>query len=313
MEWTARLPDEVWRAVLTPQAGANFFHTPEWAEVVARCFPGSRVEYLCGVRDGRYLVLTAVSIRRPWPLTPSLLSMPWHTTGGPLKEGGGLTQADAAAVATALLARRSTTVAVVSRADEREPAWRLPGFRRRAFATRALSLDAGYEHVFTRVFTRRLRKAVHKAESLQVRAELDDTGDRIADYVALTRAHGRTSAGEGRHLERLLPELLLRPGARLYVAQREGRLLSGMVVLAGAAEWYCWQGATSPEGRLCQANAQLFAAVARDAANHAAPRLNLGPSRGLPRVDFFKASTGAAELRYWVDSAGAWFARLLGR
>jgi Acetyltransferase (GNAT) domain len=248
---TSPAPRDLWREVLAADPNALVFHSPTWLDFVCSAASYEDASRLYELPDGRRLVLPMVRQRRlPGPLANEASFPPAWGIGGMVALGG-IRPADAAAVFFDLAGRNviRTTLRPGPRDAEAWDAARPSNAVVVPRLAHILSLEGGFERVWSERLTAGARRSVKKAERSGVTVE-SDTSERLLSifFDLFSRSLDRWAAQqhEPRALARLRGyhrdppkkfQLMARTfgeAFRVWVALVKGRPAAAILTLRGA-------------------------------------------------------------------------------
>lgn len=180
--------------------------------------------------------------------------------------------------------------------------------------TRVVALEADYGVVEAR-FEARIRRQIRQSREKGVTIRIADA-DAARAYHAL---HARLAAERGGYdfvypADLFVELVALGDAVRLYVAEREGRLLAGALFFHDGDSLVYWHGAMDREFSNVYPTHQIFDAAFRWGAGLGASFVNMGGSVGIASLEAFKDAWGARVVwnrQYtWRNPAWAALARL---
>ncbi len=182
-------PREVWRHLLCADPGALPTQTPEWTDWLCRTRGWTDASRLYEVPGGRRLLLPLVArVQAGLPVTAE--SMPYgFGYGGPLVEGGKVTEAEAATVLSDL-AGHAVLRARIAPDPVIAETWNRAAPRsvvRVQFLAHVLDLEGGFDHVWSKRYRQGARRKVRRADKqpLDVRQVRD--GRLVEAFTELNR------------------------------------------------------------------------------------------------------------------------------
>ncbi len=291
--------EEAWRDC----SYSTFFHSPEWARLWSD-YAGKRVRpspQLVMFSDGKRALLPLSFEHRAGGLLSRYASSPQGTYGGWLS-------ADDLELPHALLLMdwltRSQRYSLVWRLNPYEPLAFRAGMARniqcKRDETHALRLTSNPEEVFRRfkaTFRSQIKKAAARAEfSIEPASTLDDWRAYFEIYQDSQRRWGEDPAGG--HAWSLF-ELFFRlesPHVKLWLARRNGRVVSGDLCLYAKKHVAYWHGATLHDELASNVAKLLKHEIIKDACTRGFSWFDFNPSAGLDGVKFFKQGFNCEEL-----------------
>lgn len=311
---------QAWQEIVDSHHDLAVCHLPEWMDCVREAGPFSDASRLYLAPDGRRLLLPLAKRRHlSGPLSLYDSWPPYwegaRDSGGLIAEHGIVTPQDVRDVIADLAALPALRTRVVpSTADAGVWAASAPAsVARTAMSAYVVDLSGGFEAVWTERFSKKARYKSRKAERDGIVVEMDTNGRLLREFGALyQRSVDAWSQAyflptplarrviDGRHPHAKLEVVARRLGSRcqIWIARREGRPVSGIVVLShGAAATY-WKGAT--DKALVGASGAtdlLHRRAIEEACRAGRSRYDLGVS-GLASLTAFKMSIGATRQDY---------------
>ena len=307
-----------WSRLVEQDEAATFFHTPEWADVLASTLPGFRQSHLAALEDGRLVGVMPV-LERPRLGATTMESMAFGTFGGPV------VAADAPGAAEALLsefadAARSSKVGLAQVVDRggRVNDGDLPGFVREDDAVQVVRLDADYDQVFGR-FHRSARNKIRKALKSGVSVRRAEGEDDFLAYMAVLEVCGRewnVKPAPGREFFSALSELS--PDAvQMWLAVHDGDVIAGDLNFVSHGVVMNWGNVSTEAAKSLAPNDLLHGHAIEQGIADDHSLYDLGSSAGIEGVRSFKARFGTVDVpiaRHVAEKA--WYRaakRLAGR
>ncbi len=180
--------------------------------------------------------------------------------------------------------------------------------------THVLDLTCGYDQLWRRSFTDRTRNMCRKAQraGLEVAAQ---SGERAVDayYDLYARNSVQRGYASPPYPRRLFHALLATGAAELWSARVNGELIAGAVLLRGSEDLLYWSGAMDRERRSAAPSNAVIRAAIESACERGYAYFDFGSSNGLPGVEAFKRSFGAAAKPYTTISLSSWPYRRIDR
>jgi Acetyltransferase (GNAT) domain len=192
--------------------------------------------------------------------------------------------------------------------------WHQEGLVRWRIHTHALDLGAGFDAIFAgtgRSLRRLWRNADRTGVSVTLASTLQDVDEYYEAYLDSVRRWGDTAIS---HYPRELFHALFElqedgRGVRLWVGIRDGRVVSGVLVLHQGAHCVSWQAATHSEHLRSRASGLVYLSAIRTACEEGLRWFDFNPSGKLRGVELFKESFGAKRLPFDMYHSAA-FSRL---
>lgn len=281
---------EEWDALWGACAHATFFHSRAWAEAFAASMPGSaRPDARIARFDDGLEALLPVSLR-----SGTTLASPAGCYGGWVsRDRLGAEHADA--LVPVLLGLHPGIRWRIHPYDPLQAA-RVPDGAR-PDTTHAVRLDEDFDRVL-----RRWRKG-HRAAARQARREGVEV--RLAKSEGDWRAYFDVYEGSlrrwGERATSRYPWQLFRAlsrdgGVRLWIAEREGRLLAGALCLHARSHVVYWHGAARADAFPLRPVHLLVRTAMQEAQQQGCAWFDFNPSGGQPGVAAFKRHFGAEEI-----------------
>jgi hypothetical protein len=314
-------PRDEWLALLARDAEALPFQHPGWTDAVLETSGGRDASRLYELPSGTRAVLPAVA--RPGGVvgrragTVSLASQPFGWgMGGLVVPGRDLAPTDVAAV-FADLASSGPLLATLRPAPRRGPVYRAaaaPGALPMAHTAHVLDLAGGFGTVWEERFSGKARRAVRKAERLQVTVEWDGSGRLVPVFDELYRRSVQRWA-EQQHEPVWLARARARRNdparkfaavatalghsCRIWVASVAGQPAAAMITLHWGEHAVYWRGAMDKEvAGPARANDLLHRLAIEQAIADGARHYHFGDSAPGSGLAQFKESFGAVPIPY---------------
>lgn len=293
---------EEWDAHVCACAGANAFHSTEWARALEEAFPQYRLERWSAVRDGERAGLWAGFSFAPAPFLSFSEALPWNLPGGllPLQP---LSEADIEAALNAWenMARSRGQSGLTLACSLDEAVLKRAGFSlKERKTTHRLRLPADAEALWNNNYKGNARTDIRKARKSGAAAREASTEADAAAFYAIYAETMRRFGSPAKPFA-LVRRLALSPIGRLTVAEREGRIAAGLLLLHYAREASVWMAAGTLESRPFAANRLLYDDALRWAVERGYERVDFGASPpNQPGVAAFKASFGASAFEFGV-------------
>jgi hypothetical protein len=268
-----------WSAYLSRRPDATLYHTLRWRDLVVEVF-GHAPLYLMAERAGEVVgVLPLFAVRMPL-LGCKVISLPYDVgSGGALAEDA----ATESLLVEAAIARARALGAryLELRCEEERSALHALGLHvARPVSISEMWLQDGAGAVWSRV-EKDHRKSLRKAES---RGVVVRAADRASDFDAFYDVYLQTfrefgTPPYGPHYFPALFERLHEDGsARVFLAEREGRAIGGLVAFCFGRRWVSKFAACLPEAIPLRAYPALYGAALEAALANGAERLSWGTS-----------------------------------
>lgn len=315
---------ETWQAVLAADPHALVSQTPAWLDCVCALGRYADVTRAYRAADDRQLVLPLCGLRGMPAAAAVEGSMPggW-SSGGLLCSQGRATPADVTAVVRDLSSSGALRIAVhpSPAADHAWAAAVAARLRRTSHMVPILDLAGGFDEVWTRRFSRKVRSWCRKAER-RITVEWDDSGRLIPVFDTLYRqsvvrwatqqreplalARWRAQRQNPQRKFELVAERL-GPTCRVGVAWRAGEPAAAIIVLEHGEYSKYWRGAMNKELAAGTGANELLHRMAIEHACLTGRRFyDMGETRPGSSLARFKRGFGAED----VESGGYYFERL---
>lgn len=285
--------------LLAEDAAATFFHTPSWSRFLETAHGDHEAGRLVAT-DGDHVVGYLPYVRRSRMGLSLIESMPFGTYGGPVLGRNAPEGTGAALVSAYADLARSPGVAMAQMVDvsgrDLDPSGT---FEHETGTMQVVDLADGYEAALER-FRPSARNKLKKARKAGVSVRRARGRRDFLAYHALLEESAARWGTEPPHdasfFERLAE--VEHDGVRMWLAEREGRVIGGDLNFALNRTIMNWGNASSDEGREHASNNLLHAHAMKLGCEEGYEVLNLGASRDLPGVRAFKASLGARDATY---------------
>lgn len=293
--------EEEWDALIGACDGANAFHSTEWARALEEAFPQYRTERWAATRGGERAALWSGFSFAPAPFFSFSEALPWSLPGGllplqPLSD----TDIEEALYAWEKAAKSRGQCGLTLTCPMDESVLKRAGFSlKERKTTHRLRLPADAETLWNN-YKGNARTDIRKARKSGVTTrEAEGEADAAAFYAIYAetmRRFGSPAKPFG-----LVRRLALSPIGRLVVAEREGRIAAGLLMLHYAREASIWMAAGMLESRPFAANRLLYDEALRWAVERGYEHVDFGASpHDQPGVAAFKASFGASAFQFGV-------------
>lgn len=286
-----------WDAVVVACPSACAFHSSEWKRAVNCAFPQYRGQDFWVKRDGKRIGGWSGFVFQPMPFFSVWEASPWNLFGGylPFSEEDPL---DAGILgAWESEARRGGACRLVLTLypsnQEEDPLVSEAGFQLvERKTTHVLKLPKSPEGLWN-AYKGSVRTDVRKSRNAQVRVRRTKKPDEVREFY---RLYAATMArfGSLAKPESLVQCLVASPLGTLWVAEREGHIVAGLLTLAFARTMTIWMAASLVEERRHAPNHALY---------HAA--LEYALAQGYERVDFGASPPENRGLMAFKESFGA--------
>jgi Acetyltransferase (GNAT) domain len=257
---TSPVPAPVWESVLARDPGAVVSQSLAWRDAVLADGRYRDTSMLFEFPGGRRIVLPMARPRRRPPWASGTGSWPggWGV-GGPIAEGGQVTQAEAEAVLARVARLPAVTVQIQLRHDPCA-AWlsAASAFEAGRRGCHVLDLEGGFGQVWQRRFRGTARTAVRKAERSGIEVDVDHSGRLLPVFYDLYRksqerwaarqhepvwlARLRTARSTSQRAMSLVCDRFGKDCA-IWVARSQGIPVAGIIVLTSQGCAKYWRGA----------------------------------------------------------------------
>ena len=308
-------PRDAWHALATVDPDTLTTQTPAWIDCI--CANGSYVDAsrLYEFRDGKQVLLPLVQKRWLPHQLNTAASMPNAWGIGGTITSGSLQSEDLEAIFSDLQQEKYLDVHVRPN-PLRGQIWAAARLERTVAVPRVahvLSLEGGFDEVWSRRFKQAARAKVRRAERMGVEVECDTTGrlvpvfyqlfekslERWADHshephwLARWRGHQRDSMDKFMSIARILGE-----ACRVWVAWHQGQAVASLIVLQGANAHYTRGAMNLALAGPTNANYLLQKHAIEDACNHGCRSYHMGETGNSESLAFYKSRFGAVAHAY---------------
>jgi len=291
-----RITEDVWVDVARRCPWATYFHTPSWASVITATFPQYSVASMgFELEGGLRGVLPLVCRKKKGVLVKKTdcKSMEPGVYGGIIADGDP-SRNDIARVTEYLCSRKGSVGRIVE-----TPFKQLnlaSPFISKELTTHILDLTGSYDAV-RKGFNRGQKSNINQAKKKSVAVRRADNKKDIETYCDI---YYRTVERWGKAKEEAYPrELFLNlfaladPNACFWLAEAEGEIIAGILVLAWNKNIVYWHGCSLQKFFKHYPNNLLHAAVIEWGCANGYTAYDMGASMGLEGVIRFKESFGA--------------------
>jgi len=287
---------ELWQELAERCPWATFFHTPAWAEAVAAALPDYRVEGIGFFDEGRPPVVLPAVVRARRRLLRTALdykSMEPGVYGGFIAEQPLLPQ-QLNDLCGSLRSLKKSSGRIVETPGV--PLGLQPPFVAKAMTTHRIALGRPYAELAA-AFSRGQQSNISQARRKGVRTRTAAAEEDIRHYYELYRQTLRRWESPRGSVYPL--QLFLRlhrqrdSGAHFWLAEADGVIVAGIVVLAWRRTLLYWHGCALQEYFKYYPNNLLHATVLEWACARDFEYYDMGPSMELDGVARFKESFGA--------------------
>lgn len=292
---------ELWQELALRCPWATYVHTPAWAEAVAHALPGFRVEGIGFFDEGQPpVVLPAVARpkKRLLRMVRDYKSMEPGVYGGFIAEQP-LQPQQISGLCAALRSLKKSSIRIVETPDM---PLNLPApFVAKAMATHRIALGRPYAEVAA-AFSRGQKSNLSQARRKGVRVRVAAGEEDVRQYYELYRRtleRWESARGSVYPLEFFLHLYRQRDtGVQVWLAEADGVVAAGIVVLAWRRTLLYWHGSARQDYFKLYPNNLLHATVLEWACDRDFVYYDMGPSMGLDGVVRFKESFGARQVPF---------------
>jgi hypothetical protein len=303
------VPDEL--ACFDTAPDASFFQSPGWLRLVTQVNPALR-PWVPSVYNSQGKLLAALPLFevRRWGMR-RLYGGPWGTYGAIVSQDPAATQRlrdwlqeTAAQCVLLRLHDFSGTLGNLS-----QP------WQSTEESCQVLELPEDPGELFRGSFTSQNRNKIRKAEKNDVSVELRRDAAAVATYADLYAQSAQRLQVAAPISPALFRGLSDCPGVQVWLAQRQGEPIAGLLNFAWGGQIMNWGNVSVPESwRHAPNNLLHWKAIEYACLDNQGPRLyNFGSSSGLPQVHAFKKAFGAVDRTYWRWERSAVWLRALQR
>ncbi|MEI6126540.1 MAG: GNAT family N-acetyltransferase [Pseudomonadota bacterium] len=293
--------NDFWHAVAVKCPWATYFHTPAWAACMARTFPEytvSGIGYI--MEDGTRVVLPAVAREKKRLLSrkKDYKSMEPGVYGGFIAEKI-LSQDATAILSRYLLAMRSAAGRIVE--SPFQPLHLSAPFTAKGMFTHVVDLGPEFESIakrFSRGQKSNINQGRRKGIAVRPALHVKDIECYYDMYEKTVKRWGDKAAKP--YPQELFFSLFLQkdPHVRFWLAELDGRVIAGAIVLSWNKNIIYWHGCALQEYFKCYPNNVLHAAILEWGCKNGFQFYDMGPSMELEGVVKFKESFGARKVSF---------------
>ena len=308
---TSPVPRPVWESVLGSDPDAVVSQSLAWRDALFASQRYQDVSLLYELPTGARVILPMARRRHrpPWAAPTGSWPGPWGV-GGPICEGGRISEAEAAAVLADVAQRGLLSVHIQLRHGD-DSAWARSAQRFRAtrHGCHVLDLDGGFGEVWQHRFRGTARTAIRKAERSGLDIEVDRSGRLLPVFSDLyEKSIQRWAAMQHEPLWlsrwrtlRATPAAMMAAVAwsfgdncAVWLAQSAGVPVAGLIVLRHGPYVKYWRGAMKKEiAAPVRAKENLHRLVIEDACEQGYRYYEMGHSRPSSPLAAFKEKLGA--------------------
>lgn len=304
MQYTTRIANRAeWAQLLeASESDYSLSQTYEFGEAVANAYDEYSYEpRILELEGGVTLLFPLMRIRRRPGFIRSFEAMPFCLNGSPISVSGALTPEQ---LSTAVNSLRADSVRInlgglddlASGSTNRRTS--LGELRESLYFIQMLNLAGGFDDVWTRCFSGKVRQQCRMAERKGVEISTSNTLDDFDDFYSI---YARASALWGYEVppypRALFHSLssLAGSGVELKMAKVEGRSVAGILLLHGRRTTFGWIGAMLKEYARYHLTVALFRSIIGDACRRGMAWYDFGAYGKLDSVRGHKERYGAQE------------------
>lgn len=276
---------EHWQNFVSKNNG-SVYHDWRWGQLLKKAYHYN-VERLTAWKEKELIGILPIAERgqgkrRRWH------SIPWADFGGPMS-----TNPDAAMQLIEAARRPKTLLILKEKPDSISSEWRLES----PFCRFTLDVTIPFETILKTKYHQKTRNMVFKAERNGVKVQHMPLKKGFKKYYPMlyhTMIKLNTIPFD-RNFLKILAELFDK-SAHLFLAEKKGKILSGLITLEGEKTLFIWSNASTTEGLNIGANNAVYSEAIRYACNE--PKLtevDLGNTIQDTSHHFFKKRWGGQE------------------
>lgn len=292
---------EIWESIIKNSRHAFFFHSPAWVTVLEKTYPvysNATIAFIFA--NGTRALFPLMVEKESGGLFKKAKhkSMPLGVYGGVVSETK-LTPDERQAIFHHLATSDISDLKVVSAPLEKQD---YPeSFKRTSLFTHLLSLEGDFERLkssFSRGQKSNIKQAQKKGVTVRIGSSVHDYEHYYQIYQdTLKRWGARTGIRYPWDLFRNLFEAGS-PDIKLWLAEKEGKLIAGVIALYCNATVLYWHGCSLQDYFDHYPNNLLHAEIIRDACEQGYALYDLSPSGGYEGVIKFKDSFSAERVDF---------------
>lgn len=305
-----RPPREEVLELLGSCAGATFFHSPAWLEILSESFGRFHCGWITARAGGELRGLMPAALISRGPLM-QCQALPFGTYGHPVAGE----RRDAALLLESFyaIAARPRCVAAAANLFDPPGATTPPaGWLVREEECRVIALGDSFEDYRSSRMSRKRRQLCNRCEREGVTARILDPGD-LEDFYGAYLSGSAHWGGVHPYPRRFFEALFSRrdEGVLVWGAFQGGSLIAAHVDFYFGGTAQAWQAGVTPRAHAIDAGAFLVMHAVREAIDRGTVLFNLGSSGGDEGMIFFKESMGGEEYRYpVVEMVKGWWRRI---
>ena len=309
-------PRDTWRRIAAQDQRSLVFHTPEWTDCIRAIDGNEDASRLYEFPDGAEVLLPMVRRRYLGGAIATASALPPNWGIGGLIATAALQQAHMQTIIRDLEQQRNVLTDIWPNPLENQ-LWekvRPPGAIALPRLSHVLSLEGGFETVWTQRFTSQTRNHVRKAERSGITVESDATGKLVPAFhelfsmsierwarqqheparMARWRARRRDPLRKFHHVARAMG-----PACRIWLARKDGVPAAGIVVFQGRNATYQWGAMNKEVVGGTHANELLHTRAIEEACLAGCCHYHMGESGESTALAHFKERFGAEPYRYF--------------
>jgi hypothetical protein len=299
MEVLNPVPIDFWQQVAEECPWATFFHTPAWASVYAQTFPRYAVDSRGFIlENGARAVIPflAETKKKFLQRVIKLKSMEPGVYGGIIADRD-LTPQEVGELIQHILKIKNAGGRIVGNPFKE---FTVPAsFKKKELFTQMIDLSHGAEQIWKR-FSRGQKSNINQAQRKNIAVRLARNTQDIETYYAIylqtIQRWGKNTAVE--YPRELFLNLYRQREnhIRFYLAEKDGRILAGIIVLAWNKKLIYWHGCSLDDALKEYPNNLLHYTVIIWGCENGYTWYDMGPSMDMEGVVRFKASFGAEKV-----------------
>jgi hypothetical protein len=295
-------PDTLLDGYLSQQNVYSFFQTPAWMDCLTSSFPDySNATLIFRFTPDTQVLLPLVKVSKMMGLLNTYHSMPFNTYGGFLVQGN--LEPNAVDMINRYLQKlRSLRFSITPYPLEISLIEGIKYKSTLVHATQFLDLRTGYENLWNHSFEAKNRNQIRKGESNHLRLFVNSQ-EASSTYYSLYHYWLMAHQKQARIV---YPESLFnalsqyREVAKFMLAEHNGKVISGIIVLYGKKTAMYWNAVNTTKGRELCANQWLLDQAIKDACQLGMEWFDMGASPGMPNLEKFKTAFGTQKIEYKI-------------
>jgi len=293
-----------WETACAYNPGLAFFQTEHWLHVLAHAGMGYQDKSLKIAFSDRKEVLLPLMVNTIKLIFPfsEYRSLPFGTYGGPISlDGSPVSPGHLTSILDWLVKQFNSRVNMILY-ETAIPGETLPaGWKTAEAYTHILDLKDGFEHIWNNCFMSKTRNQCRKARKNGISSR---SGDSLDDFRMFYDIYEKNTKIWG-YRTPPIPFSIFKNlhnnqdhGVQLMLAEKDGRTVGGMLLLANAKTVFYWLGAFLKEFKNLYPNNLLIEEVLRKCCEKGMRVFNFGASGPLESVKKYKESFGAEIKKY---------------